>query len=265
MSNKLFVMHHAPIAKRRGEIIGSRTDSDLSEYGVKVANRQAEHLYRLLELQALKNIGQLILSSPLRRAIQTSEIIATKCDMDISTDYRLRAQDFGVLDGMTFDEVLQDDTLKNNLWEYMAKSSRDDHKGHGGESNTEIASRVAEFKNETLASLGAESRPLIITHGTVIDAMIATIDRKRLDEIEGKNRIFEGRVIEFTNSTYYPVGEPLTAFYFIPGVATQNSIDQQKALIRNYMLSCKGADERVHLEKLLDIFERENDATQELK
>ena len=43
------------------KLLDRGTDSDLSEYGVKVANRQAEHLYRLLELQALKNIGQLIL------------------------------------------------------------------------------------------------------------------------------------------------------------------------------------------------------------
>ena len=116
MNDKLFVMHHAPIEKRKGEIIGSRTDSDLSEYGLEVAYRQANRVYQLLGSEALEGVGQIILSSPLRRAIQTSEIIAEKCDMDISTDDRLKAQDFGVLDGMTFDEILDDDSLRHNLW-----------------------------------------------------------------------------------------------------------------------------------------------------
>lgn len=257
MSDKLFVMHHAPIEKRKGEIIGSRTDSDLSEYGLEVAHRQANRVYQLLGSEALEGVGQIILSSPLRRAIQTSEIIAEKCDMDISTDDRLKAQDFGVLDGMTFDEILDDDSLRHNLWEYVPESLRNDHKDHGGESNAEVVDRVDKFTNETTPEYSGVGAPLVITHGTVIDAMIASIDRKRLDEIEGKNRIFEGRIIELANSKYRPIGAPLSAFYFIPGVTEQKTLEQQKTAIKDYIQACGRRDERIHLSKLIDIFERE--------
>lgn len=257
VDNRLFVMHHAPIKKRKGEIIGSQTDSSLSEYGIEVARRQANRVRQLLGSSALEGIGQIILSSPLRRAVQTSEIIAKKCDMDILIDDRLKAQDFGILDGMTFDEILNNDALRHNLWDYIPETSRDSHKDHGGESNAEMVDRVAEFTKETIPAYNRIGTPLVITHGTVIDAMIASIDRRRLDEIEGKNRVFEGRVIKLTNDQYKPIGDPLSAFCFIPGVVEQESLEQQKSVIRNYIQTCDRPDERVHLNKLMDIFDRE--------
>lgn len=261
MNSGLFVMHHAPMAKRKGEIVGSLTDSDLSPYGIEVAHRQAELVLRLLGSGALAGVDSLILSSPLRRALQTSEIIAEKCDMNVHTDTRLKAQNFGVLDGMTFDEILRNDVLKLNLWEYIPETMRDNHKAHGGESNKEMVRRVADFKDDVLSAHDVNNQPLVITHGTVIDSLIATIDSRRLDEIEGSNRVFEGRVIKFTDSTYNPIGEPLSAFSYIPGVTHRGTVPQQMAHIRNYLEACPREDERVHLEKLLDIINRNTNKT----
>lgn len=120
-----------------------------------------------------------------------------------------------------------------------------------------MVDRITGFTKETISGYNRVGSPLVITHGTVIDAMIASIERRRLDEIEGKNRVFEGRIIELTGNKYRPIGEPLSAFYFIPGVAEQRSLEQQKTVIKSYIQACDRPDERIHLSKLIAIFERE--------
>ncbi len=257
MDEIMYVMHHAPVAKRKGEIIGSRTDSALSKYGVEIANRQADKVRNMLCTAAFENEINGIISSPLKRAIQTSEIIATRCKLDVMVDDRLKAQDFGILDGMTFDEIYRDDVLKLNLWDYVEPNDRDNHRVPEGESNFEMVSRVNAF-NADMLSENTDSVPLIITHGTVIDALIAIIDHKRLDEIEGKNRRYEGRPIGFTNRSYQPMGVSGEQFDYIPGVAEllrDNDTSGVKNCIRHYLTAQNVRDdEKIYLEKLLTFY-----------
>ncbi len=252
---KLYVMHHAPIAKRKGEIVGCRTDKGLSEYGIEVAKRQAERLRRMLGTTALEKVTSTILSSPLKRALHTSEIIAERCDLEIQTDERLKAQNFGVLDGMTFEEVERDEELRLNLWDYIPPHLRDMHRTPGGESNKEMVDRVNGFKTDIL-SRDQTMRPFIITHGTVIDAMIASVDHRRLDEIEGQNRKYEGRPIVISKDSYQPIGHEGDPFDFIPGVSSlveQDDIEGIRRRIETYVLcETNRQDEKVHLEKLMN-------------
>lgn len=257
MDEKIYVMHHAPMSKRKGEIIGSRTDSGLNEYGIEVAYRQAERIKKMIGAFAIENMDYII-SSPLKRAIQTSEIIAEKCKLDIIVDDRLKAQDFGLLDGMTFDEIYKDDILKLNLWDYVAPNDRDNHHVPGGaESNHEMVKRVNGFKNDML-SRNSRHSPLIITHGTVIDSLIAVIENKRLDEVEGENRRYEGRPIVFTEYAYKPIGKSGDIFDFIPGVPELLlESDSSKIIncVRQYLISQNVSNnERIHIEKLLTFY-----------
>jgi len=257
MNEKMFVMHHAPVDKRKGEIVGSRTDFGLNEYGIEAAHRQAERIKKMIGTVALENIDYVI-SSPLKRAIQTSEIISKRCKLDIVVDDRLKAQDFGLLDGMTFDEIYRDDILKLNLWDYIAPENRDNHHVPGGaESNNEMVKRVNGFRNDML-SRNSNHMPLIITHGTVIDSLIALIEKKRLDEVEGENRRYEGRPILFTEYAYEPIGKSCDIFDFIPGVSELLlESDPSKIIncVRQYLISQNVSDsERIHIEKLLTFY-----------
>lgn len=253
-----FVVHHAPISKRKGEIVGPGTDRGLTDYGVEVAHRQADNIYGILGTAALDGMSNIIISSPLRRAIQTSEIIAERCDMDVEIDERLRAQDFGCLDGVTFKEAMEDTILRYHLWDFIPELSRDDYKGHGGESNREMLDRVVNFTEDIFQNNNNNFRSsLLVTHGTVIDALIASIDKKRLDQIEGINRIFEGRVLKLSRGDYAAIGHQLTAFNFIPGVADQETISSKVKIIKDYIERCPRNDEQNHLSKLLAILERE--------
>lgn len=256
---RLYVTHHAPMAKRKGEIVGSRTDKGLSEYGVEVAKRQAERLKKMLGTAALESVEGTILSSPLKRALQTSEIIAEQCNLTIETDERLKAQNFGALDGMTFEEVERDEALRLNLWDYVSPELRDSHRTPGGESNKVMMDRVNNFKLDML-SRGQKSRPLIITHGTVIDALIASVESKRLDEVEGQNRKYEGRPIEIGGDSYQPVGHVGSPFEFIPDISSMIERDDIQAIrsrVKAYALAeTNRQDEKVHLEKLMSFFEK---------
>ena len=254
-----FVVHHAPIDKRKGAIVGPGGDRELSEYGIEVAHRQADNIYRMMGTVALNGMGDMIISSPLRRAVQTSEIIAERCDLDIVFDPRLRAQDFGCLDGLTFSEIAESVTLRHHLWDFIPELSRDGYKSHGGESNKEMVDRVADFTEKIFQDdTGSPKSSLIVTHGTVIDSMIARIDRKRLDQIEGMNRIFEGRILRLSKDRYDAIGDQLAAFSFIPRLAHEKTIESKLEIIRDYVERCPRIDEQNHLSKLLSILEREN-------
>jgi len=254
MIEKFYVMHHAPISKRKGEIVGSKTDIGLSKYGIEVAKHQAERIRRMLGSSVLNNVGNQIISSPLKRAVQTAEIVAEKCNMDIVLDNRLMAQNFGQLDGMTIDEINNDDELKLNFWDYIKPEERDNHHAPNAESNYEMVTRVNDFKLDVLQQY-QEISPLVITHGTVIDSLIATINNMRLDQVEGSNRKYEGRPIEISLNSYSAIGISGEQFNFIPGiedVLKRGNIDEIKSYISNYIYNdCEVEDEKIHLEKLL--------------
>lgn len=253
MSEVFYAMHHAPVSKRQGEIIGSKTDIELNDYGVEVAIYQAERIYRMLGSASLGNIGDYIISSPLKRAVQTSEIIAEKCNLDIILDDRIKPQNFGKLDGMTIDDINEDDELKLNFWDYIRPEDRDNHHAPGAESNLEMVTRVNNFKADILSN-GLDASPLVITHGTVIDSLIAVVNKKRLDQVEGENRRYEGRPIEISLNAYHPMGINGEQFGFIPGIKEVVNLGDTKMIksyIENYIKTCDREDEKIHLAKLL--------------
>lgn len=85
--------------------VQGKTDTELSEKGII----QAQNLAKELSLQNI----DLILSSPLKRAIQTAEIVAKGRNIDIVCDERLLEREFGELEGRKFDEMDFQD-----FWDY---------------------------------------------------------------------------------------------------------------------------------------------------
>ena len=76
-----------------------QTDSPLTDLGRRQANAVAQRLSR-------RTISALY-SSDLGRTMDTAKIIASACGHRVTSDPRLREQDFGRFEGMTSDEISQ--------------------------------------------------------------------------------------------------------------------------------------------------------------
>lgn len=92
----LFVRHGQTDDNARGLIQG-RNDPPLNDNGLA----QAERIAEILSHQDVS----CIISSPLKRALQTADIISQKTGLVIELDDRLVERDFGLLQNHTYEDL----------------------------------------------------------------------------------------------------------------------------------------------------------------
>jgi broad specificity phosphatase PhoE len=101
------VRHGRSVWNAAGRIQG-QIDIELDEIGLQQAQRIADRLER-------EPIAA-IYSSPLLRAKATAEAIAARFDLPVKPDARLMEYDFGVISGLTWDEVTANHPELANRW-----------------------------------------------------------------------------------------------------------------------------------------------------
>ncbi len=139
-----------------------KTDVELSADGI----RQAEKLRDRLATQRI----DAIYASNLSRARLTAEIIASKHHLDITTRAELSEINFGLVEGLTFDEISQlypelAETLSN--WNTRPKFP-------GGESLDELNNRVQKFLKR-LKKHKPEEAILIVAHFGTLRLIICNL------------------------------------------------------------------------------------------
>jgi broad specificity phosphatase PhoE len=158
------------IMVRHGESEGNRerrftvsSEVGLTELGVRQAHQVARRIAELFK-------PQIVLSSPFRRAHQTSEIIASELNLPIETVYDLHERDLGCLKGHSYDDlralVLKDpsyDPARGWSW-----------KPEGGESYEDVRERVMAAVDKLL-SYYAQNEIVIVSHGGVMLSVWAHI------------------------------------------------------------------------------------------
>ena len=132
----------------------SRTDIALTETG----HEQARTLARRAEREKV----DLVISSPLGRALETARPAAAACDLEPQTDGRLRELDFGAWEGQTLQEIRAKDPESVRRFEDSAE-----HGFPGGEPLQEGADRVLEVFAD-LARSHAGVTVLVVAHNTLL-------------------------------------------------------------------------------------------------
>lgn len=154
MSQVAFVRHGQTDANAAGLLLG-RTDPPLNDTGREQAAGVAERLRRLG--------AERVLSSPLRRTVESAEIIAARCGLAVEVDDRLVEVDYGEYDGIPFSELPADLTRRWRTDPHFAPA--------GGESLAAVGVRMAEFSGEVLGALGPA--PVIaVSHVSPIKAAV---------------------------------------------------------------------------------------------
>ncbi len=149
------LMRHG-LPAEQGIYLG-QTDVALSATGSAVADEVLQ-----------QNPGwELVVSSPLKRCLESAEKIAQRDSLKLLVIPELQEYDFGRWDGCKFETVYQQEPdLADAFWKDPAHSPAPE-----GESLDEFRSRVQ--RGITKLTRRSEKRILVVTHGGVIKAVIA--------------------------------------------------------------------------------------------
>jgi len=150
-----FARHGQTEFNRENRLCGA-SDSPLTPLGIEEAHRNGQVLRR----HAAPRARLRIVSSPLKRAVDTAAIIRTELqrpELALETDARLREIAFGAWEGLTVAEIKSRDPAD---WARRVADRWDDA-APGGESYAGVAARVGSWL--------AEQRgvTLVVTHGAV--------------------------------------------------------------------------------------------------
>ena len=169
---RLVLLRHGQTEYNANSRMQGQLDTDLSDLGREQAAAAAEVLAKRQPL--------IIVSSDLRRALDTATALGERSGVPVAIDTRLRETHLGDWQGMTHLEV--DDVAPGARLAW-----RDDARWapHGGESRVDVAERSAPVVAELIDGLGewgsdgvgdASDQPVVlVAHGGLIAALTAAL------------------------------------------------------------------------------------------
>ncbi|GIW60610.1 MAG: alpha-ribazole phosphatase [Patescibacteria group bacterium] len=155
MSTKILLVRHGETDWNVIHRFQGSSDVPLNDTGREQAQK--------LALRLSSETFDAIYSSDLLRAAETAQIIAQQ---PIIYDARLREIHFGVFEGLTFTEIMEQYPHEWDLWRKRQAPPPE------GEEIADVATRVQVFLEDILTQ-HSEQKILIVTHGGII-GMIAT-------------------------------------------------------------------------------------------
>ncbi len=165
---RLVLLRHGQTEWNAGSRMQGQLDTDLTDLGREQAKAAAEVLAKRQPLA--------IVSSDLRRALDTATALGERSGVPVSIDRRLRETHLGDWQGLTHTDV--DDIAPGARLAW-----RDDARWapHGGESRVDVAERSVPLVAELLVSqvswgVDAPDRPVVlVAHGGLIAALTAAL------------------------------------------------------------------------------------------
>jgi probable phosphoglycerate mutase len=169
---RLVMLRHGQTEYNAGSRMQGQLDTDLTDLGRDQAVAAAEALAKRQPL--------LIVSSDLRRALDTATALGERSGVPVAVDPRLRETHLGDWQGLTHLEVDAIAPGARLAW-------RDDARWapHGGESRVDVAARSLPLVSEVIAGQaewgsehngGGADRPVVlVAHGGLIAALTAAL------------------------------------------------------------------------------------------
>ena len=187
---EIFVTRHGQTDWNAEERIQGQIDIELNEEGIK----QAEQARDLVQ----NEMYDLIISSPLKRARKTADIINQVLNLEIIEDARLMERSFGNSEGLTKAEIRELAKVHPEIidvWNYKRNVSY-----NGIEPFQSFAKRIYEFLDEIISKYSGK-RILIVSHGGVFAPMYLYFNNIPLETVEnlkGFPKLKNGEVYKFS-------------------------------------------------------------------
>ncbi len=146
---KIYSTRHGQTDYNRDELILGTTDIELNEQGLAQAHGLAE---RIAEMGCI----DVIIASPMKRAMKTAMIVSEKTGLDVITDERLREWNYGGFEG------------KSRFTEGFAENKLDFgvRMGKTGESLLQLSHRVYSALDDIIRQYDGKN-VLLVSHGGV--------------------------------------------------------------------------------------------------
>lgn len=167
----LYVVTHAQATHHIDRLVGGWHDSELTELGL----RQAASIGRRLRERIPEGAPVELLSSDLRRTVQTAEAIAAVIDAPIQTTPDLRERSYGDAEGRP------QSWLDERFVPAPKVGNRLDHRNGipGAETKREFAGRMYRAMERILASPCPHQ--IVVTHGGALTFVVAAWVQMPLD------------------------------------------------------------------------------------
>lgn len=163
MNLAIFMRHGQADNNVNRILVGRHLESHLTEKG----KTQVKETAKLLKSMSISKIY----SSPVTRAIETTEIVGEELGLDYEVDDRLYEIDLGKLAGTNYDEVLN---KYGNLFLSFYMGDDSVLSNHGVESFTAVKSRIRDLLDQVMARHN-DHNILLVTHLDPIKAAISYI------------------------------------------------------------------------------------------
>lgn len=147
---KIYSTRHGQTDYNKNDLILGTTDPELNETGISQAAKLAE------DIKGYGLMIDVIVSSPMKRALKTAGIVADFNNIPIVTDDRLREWDYGKFEGMHRTA----EGFHENKLQFAVKM------GECGESLLKLAHRVYSALDDIIANYKGKNI-LIVSHGGI--------------------------------------------------------------------------------------------------
>lgn len=156
---RLYLLRHGETKLNKMNCYYGVTDVPLSETGKQQGLALARY-FKEVSVDA-------VIASPLRRAISTAELVMQGTGPAIRTDRRLMEQDFGIFEGLQYQEILEKYPEEFRLW----NEDFSDYNIPGGESFRNVRERIDSF----IGDLPKEGTVLIAAHKGTLGHLTASL------------------------------------------------------------------------------------------
>jgi broad specificity phosphatase PhoE len=162
---RLYFVRHAQSEANVLRIISNR---DLPHHLTNLGRQQAEALARSLADVPFAAIY----SSPIVRAAETAQIVATSKCLSVEMSYALREPDCGIMEGRGDEAAWAEHARATHDW----LEGKFDSRIEGGESFSDLRARFVPFIDRLVAEHGStDHNLLLITHGSLLYLMLPLV------------------------------------------------------------------------------------------
>ena len=188
MGTIIYLTRHGETEWNIEKRLQGRGDSPLTKYGIQRAKELRDRI---------KNIDiDVIYSSPIKRALNTANILRGNKNIDIVTDDRLMEMCFGDYEGKKIDIIQKE----NPNWDIkLIMQGNVEICAPNGENLKEVRERISKLMNKIIAENMGKSI-LIVTHGITLKALMYYFKDKDVNsEVMGQATLTKINIDEKNN------------------------------------------------------------------
>ena len=173
---KIYIIRHGETEWNNLRKLQGRSDTELNEVGIRLAEITAE---------ALKDIPfNIAYTSPLKRAYKTAEIIVGDRHIPLIPDERIQEVSFGAYEGLGCSKDNYE--IPDPEFEYFFQAPEKYVAKNGAESIEDLCKRTTEFLREITSNPELEDKTVLIaTHGAALKGLLSSVGNKEKKDFWG--------------------------------------------------------------------------------